>query len=753
MQHKMEFAKKHDRAALIGRIWFSAVAAALITVLIPQGTGQRKESGDWQPRLAPTGGPAGLQEEAGESSADESAPANQNLRTGYLVQIELPITASVATQVQQVIKRHAESTPVEMLDSSQRAVIVLEFDTSNSRDGRGSDFSACLSLARLLTSADLNRIETVASVPAARGILLNGELDAILESRLVGHAVLVALACNHIVMDADSALGQAGIDEEYVDEIVVNAYEKIAAKRRAVPPEVAVALVDPKQSLVWVQREDDSIAFVDRQRALEMEKAGEVINSNTLAQPGALPLFSSELLARYQLIRLRTSSRRDIALRFNLDDDALEGDPSLGVGWKSVHLPLDVSIDQKTVSWILNALNQRVSGGTGDNLLIVTLDTDQVDPLEAMRLARHLAEYDAASTRTVAFVPVQATGAAAVLAFACDHLIMGRDAKLASTPQADVEMEPDEVAAQIKEIARLKDRDWSIPVAMIDNRLEVARYRHVSGQVRLLCEQEYSQLDDADQWTELDTFPTREISAGLAEQYFIARYLVDDFVQLKNYYQLPDEPALLRPTVTDRWLDGFASFLASPQIAFWLIFGAAMCFSAEMSQPGLGVPGFMGALLVLLFFWSQFLGGNVQMLEILLFIAGILCLLVELFLVPGLGVFGIGGAIMITLSLVLASQSFLWPTTPEEMKQMPYSMLTVFGGFLGFGVAVFLFRNYLHRMPILKRIMLEPSQGDELEEQSRREAIVDLQHLSGMSGTALTPLVPSGKARIGGPDC
>ena len=76
------------------------------------------------------------------------------------------------------------------------------------REGSGSEFERALSLARYLTSEDLRRVRTVAYVPRAA----------------IGHAVLVALACEEIIMDQDAVLGDAGIDESSIGPTVRGGY-------------------------------------------------------------------------------------------------------------------------------------------------------------------------------------------------------------------------------------------------------------------------------------------------------------------------------------------------------------------------------------------------------------------------------------------------------------------------------------------------------------------------------------------------
>jgi membrane-bound ClpP family serine protease len=60
-----------------------------------------------------------------------------------------------------------------------------------------------------------------------------------------------------------------------------------------------------------------------------------------------------------------------------------------------------------------------------------------------------------------------------------------------------------------------------------------------------------------------------------------------------------------------------------------------------------------------------------------------------------------------------------------------------------------MFRNQIERLPIFKQIALNPPDSQDLEELARREAMVDWGYLLHQSGTTVTRLNPSGKARIG----
>jgi membrane-bound ClpP family serine protease len=169
----------------------------------------------------------------------------------------------------------------------------------------------------------------------------------------------------------------------------------------------------------------------------------------------------------------------------------------------------------------------------------------------------------------------------------------------------------------------------------------------------------------------------------------------------------------------------------------------------EVMSPGIGVPGFVSALCFTLFFWSQFLHGTAGWLEVTLFILGIGCLALEVFVLPGFGVFGIGGAALVIASIVLASQTFVVPHSSAELAQLPQSLGRIVLCGLGLVVALVVMRRVLPRTPVYKHLVLVPPEGAEREEREERESLVHLVHLTGKRGVTLTRLVPAGKARFG----
>ena len=75
--------------------------------------------------------------------------------------------------------------------------------------------------------------------------------------------------------------------------------------------------------------------------------------------------------------------------------------------------------------------------------------------------------------------------------------------------------------------------------------------------------------------------------------------------------------------------------------------------------------------------------------------------------------------------------------------------MTIAGAGVGFVAAAIAVRRWLPRAPIVNQMFLEPPTGEEAEDLSRRESLVDLHELVGTRGTTTTQLTPSGKARFG----
>lgn len=132
-----------------------------------------------------------------------------------------------------------------------------------------------------------------------------------------------------------------------------------------------------------------------------------------------------------------------------------------------------------------------------------------------------------------------------------------------------------------------------------------------------------------------------------------------------------------------------------------------------------------------------------------MFLAGVACLLFEVFVLPGFGVFGLAGAVLVLGSLILASQTFIWPHNPYELHELEQSLWQLVGGAVGAVAVAIVLRRYLFVQPVFGGVLgpFDPAQREEID---RRERLASFEHLMGQEADVATQLSPAGKIRVGG---
>ncbi|MEO8270605.1 MAG: NfeD family protein, partial [Aureliella sp.] len=153
--------------------------------------------------------------------------------------------------------------------------------------------------------------------------------------------------------------------------------------------------------------------------------------------------------------------------------------------------------------------------------------------------------------------------------------------------------------------------------------------------------------------------------------------------------------------------------------------------------PGISVAGLSALFCFGIFFWSHALGGTSGWLEVLMFFLGIVCLACELFVLPGFGLFGITGLVLVVLSLVMASQDFLVPQNTADWGELRGNLLMVLGAMLGV-MALFVGQILLlDSIPGLNRFRLHAPSDLRV---ASNEAPLGSLLTTGISGTPRPPL-------------
>jgi membrane-bound serine protease (ClpP class) len=183
-----------------------------------------------------------------------------------------------------------------------------------------------------------------------------------------------------------------------------------------------------------------------------------------------------------------------------------------------------------------------------------------------------------------------------------------------------------------------------------------------------------------------------------------------------------------------------------------LFFIAIACIYLELHLMT-GALGLVSAFCFILFFWSKWLGGTAGTLEILLFIFGLFGLAMEIFVMPGVGVFGLTGVLSLVASLVMASQTFSMLDEEHGIEDATRTMGMLGGSIIAVAVVAMTISRYLPQIPFLKHMVLTPPGslgGDASQPRLRPDSLSGGGALVGRHGTASTLLRPAGKAEIDG---
>lgn len=179
-------------------------------------------------------------------------------------------------------------------------------------------------------------------------------------------------------------------------------------------------------------------------------------------------------------------------------------------------------------------------------------------------------------------------------------------------------------------------------------------------------------------------------------------------------------------------LEKMAGIVTSPTVSGILLTVGFLALISEALMPGFGIGGTVGLLVLGVFFAGHMIYGLASWGLIVLFISGIILILLEILVIPGFGIAGIGG-----IAAILGSLYFLFPSSEIA--------LAVLAGVMVFSIlgAVIMIK-YFGGSRFWENISLGESQSNERGYVSHQS----LKDLVGSRGITITPLRPAGTAKI-----
>ena len=156
----------------------------------------------------------------------------------------------------------------------------------------------------------------------------------------------------------------------------------------------------------------------------------------------------------------------------------------------------------------------------------------------------------------------------------------------------------------------------------------------------------------------------------------------------------------------------------------------------EIRTPGFGVGGIIGTIALALFFSTSFIAQLADLTEVLIFLAGLTLLVLEVMVIPGVGLAGIGGVGLMLWGMynMLLSE---YPS-PDQIRQAFIGLnIGLLAGIIGF---ILLLRAFITSKYFKRNVPITA------EEYS---VAINVDDLPGQQGVTLTECMPTGKAEVG----
>ncbi|MEG2071008.1 MAG: NfeD family protein [Bacteroidales bacterium] len=327
---------------------------------------------------------------------------------------------------------------------------------------------------------------------------------------------------------------------------------------------------------------------------------------------------------------------------------------------------------------------------------------------------------------TIVFINHNAASAGALISIACDTIFMAPGASIGAASVVDQTgaVLPDKYQSYMRSLMRataeMNGRDPQIAQAMVDPDIYV---KNVSDSGKVL------------------TFTTQEaIQYGFCEGEASSKEIV-----LKTMYH--DDYILVEQEIT--WLDKVIAFLINPAVSGLLIMCIIGGIYFEFQSPGIGFPIIVAITAALLYFAPHYLEGLAAHWEILLFIVGLGLLMVELFVIPGFGIAGISGIILMVGALVLTmifNIGFDFQYTPRG-SIVGNLFLVLSASILGFFLSLWLGKKLLiadtRYGSLSLKTVLDTEKGFIAQDMTLSQKV-------GSEGIAITFMRPVGKIEIQG---
>ncbi len=322
-----------------------------------------------------------------------------------------------------------------------------------------------------------------------------------------------------------------------------------------------------------------------------------------------------------------------------------------------------------------------------------------------------------------AFINKDAASAGALISIACDSIYMAKGSSIgaATVVTGDGEAAPDKYQSYMRSIMRstaeATGRNPKIAEGMVDEDIEVDSIA-TEGKVITFsvsealkhgfCEAQVSNIDDIMERAGVETYELVKYDLAASER--IIAFFLNPFIS----------GILIMVIIGGIWF--------------------------ELQTPGVGFPIAAAILALILYLIPHYMNGLAENWEVAVFIAGIILIALEIFVIPGFGIAGVLGIASVTGSLILIMlNNDMFDFSFVKADDAMIAIMTTFTAITGAIALLFVLGYKLTDTKAFQRIALVDTQN---KEEGFTSSTYTKNHLVGKQGTAFTVLRPSGRVMI-----
>lgn len=321
--------------------------------------------------------------------------------------------------------------------------------------------------------------------------------------------------------------------------------------------------------------------------------------------------------------------------------------------------------------------------------------------------------------RTIAYIDKRAISAGALIALSCEKIVMVPGASIGATTVVDQtgtkqsEKYQSYMRSEMRSTAEKNGRRIDIAEGMVDERIIVA--------------------DLADDSTKLITLTSEE-----ALKFGIADTILSSIEEVKKEFQLEVSQVVEEKS---NFAEEFIRFVNNPFVSSILIMIGMVGLFTEIKTGGWGWPGTVAVIALLLFFGSAYILELASAFEIVIFVVGVILLILEIFVIPGFGIVGVLGILLMVAGLFLGLVGDFSITDSSDLSN---AIIQLAGSFVMTGVFIYFLSKLLPKTRVWNNLILSTN----ITSKSGYASNLEYGTLIGAEGVALTDLRPSGTALI-----